>query len=160
MKKIALMTIALFALATVAFAKPSKGPKLNKWKDIAKIAAKQDLEVVENYVDRYVAKSADGKEFAFFAVSDYKDLKVTLAMSCIDGEVFSKTTCVDKESGQPAPIFTIGENDEKCLLENGGDLTFYIKEEGMAAWTKEMIFQREKLRDEIAQQYGLVIPAK
>ncbi|MCR4925882.1 MAG: hypothetical protein K5917_06310 [Clostridiales bacterium] len=157
MKKIVLVLAALFALTAMAFAKSNKGPKLNRWKDIAKIADKQDLEVVEDYVDRYVAKSADGKEFAFFAIKDYADIKVTLAMACLDGELFSKTTCVDKESGQPAPIFTINENDEKCVLENGGDLTYYINEEGMAGWTKETIFQRERLRDEIAKEYGLVI---
>lgn len=160
MKKIILMAAALFALATVAFAKPAKAPKLNNWKDAAKIADKNDLEVVSDYTDWYVAKSKDGKEFVIFAVKDYADIKVTLAMSCVDGVVNSKTTCVDKEQAQPLPIFTIGEYDEKCLLVNGGDLTYYLPEETMQGWTEECKTQRAKLFDEVAKEFGLVVSKK
>ena len=160
MKKILLMAAALFALAAVAFAKPAKAPKLNGWKDVAKIADKNDFEVASDYTDMYVAKSKDGKEFAFFAVKDYADIKVTVAMSCVDGAVFSKTTCVDKEQSQPLPIFTIGENDEKCVLVNGGDLTYYYGDDALQAWTEEGKNQRSKLRDEVANEFGLVLPKK
>ncbi len=160
MKKILLMAAALFALAAVAFAKPAKAPKLNGWKDVAKIADKNDFEVASDYTDMYVAKSKDGKEFAFFAVKDYADIKVTVAMSCVDGAVFSKTTCVDKEQSQPLPIFTIGENDEKCVLVNGGDLTYYYGDDALQAWTEECKNQRSKLREEVANEFGLVLPKK
>ena len=157
MKKIVLMAAALFALAAVSFAKPAK---VRGWKDVAKIANKNDLEVVSDYTDWYVAKGNGGKDFAIYAIKDYSDLKVTLAMSCIDGEVFSKTTCVDKENGQPEPIFSIGEYDDKCLLENGGDLTVFFATEALAAWTEETKTQRAKLLAEVSQQYGLVVPKK
>ena len=160
MKKIILMAAALLTLAAVAFAKPAKAPKLNGWKDVAKIADKNDLEVVSDYTDWYVAKSKDGKEFAFYAVKDYADIKVTLAMSCLDGAVFSKTTCVDKEQTQPLPIFTIGEDDVKCVLVNGGDLPVYYSDDALQVWTEECKNQRAKLREELANEFGLVLPKK
>ena len=160
MKKFALMAAALFALTAFAFAKPAKGPKLNGWKDVAKIADKFNLEIVNDNVDCYVAKSGDGKEFAFYAVSEYTDIRVTLAMYCLDGNVFSKTTCVDKEQSQPLPIFTLGEYDDRCLVANAGDLTIYYKEEGIKAWTEECKSQRAKLRESLAKEFGLVLPKK
>lgn len=160
MKKIIIALCALCALSAAAFAKPAKAPKLGGWKDIAKIADKNDLEVVENYKDWYVAKSSDGKEFAFYAIKDYADLKVTLAMACIDGEVYSRTTCVDKESSAPLPIFALGENDEKCIVVNADSLSVYYKEEGIVMWTEECKAQRSKLLAELSQKYGLIAPQK
>lgn len=157
MKKIAFVFVALCAFAAAAFAKPAK---VNGWKDAAKIANKNNMEVVSNYTDYYVAKGNGGKDFAIYAVKNYADIKVTLAMSCVGGEVFSKTTCVDKENGQPAPIFTIGENDKKCVVANGGDLTYFYNEEGIALWTEEIKSQRSKLLSEVAGQFGLSVSEK
>ncbi len=151
------MAAALLALAAALFA---KAPKVNGWKDVSKISNKSKLEVVSDDVEWYVAKGNGGKDFAFYAINDYSDIKVTLAMSCIGGEVYSKTTCVDKEQSQPFPIFTIGEDDKKCVNVNGGDLTYYYDDEGLSNWTEECKSQREKLRAEVAQQFGLVLPKK
>ena len=157
MKKTALMVAALFALAAASFA---KAPKVDGWKDVSKIAGKSGMEIVSDDVEWYVAKGKGGKDFAFYAIKDYADLKVTLAMSCIGGEVYSKTTCVDKEQSQPLPIFTIGEDDKKCVVANGGDLTYYYDAEALNNWTEECKNQREKLRAEVAQQFGLVLNKK
>ena len=155
MKKIVLMAAALFAFAAVSFA---KAPKVSGWKDVAKIANKNKLEVVNDEDIWYVAKGNGGKDFAFFAVKRYTDAKVTLAMSCINGEVFSKTTVVDTQDGQPEPTFVLGQNDEKATLVNGGDLTFAFNSDGLAAWSDITKEQRAKLLDEVANEYGLVVP--
>ena len=157
MKKLVLIFAALCAFAAVAFAKPAK---VKGWKDVAKIANKNDMEVVSDYTDWYVAKSKDGKDFAIYAIKDYSDIKVTLAMSCVGGEVFSRTSCVDKEAESPFPIFAIGENDEKCVVVNADSLSVYYKDEGIAIWTDECKAQRAKLLAELSQKYGLIAPQK
>lgn len=155
MKKIALMAAALFALAAVVFAKPAK---VKGWKDVAKIANKNDLEVVSDYTDWYVAKGNGGKDFAIYAVKDYADLKVTLEMSCIDGEVYSRIVCVDKEANAPLPIFALSEGADKCVVVNADSLSVYYKDEGIAIWTEECKNQRAKLLGEIAKEYGIAVP--
>ena len=154
MKKIVLMAVA-FALATVAFAKPAK---VASWKDAAKIADKNGMEVVSDDACWYVAKGNGGKDFAVYAVSDYSDIKVTLAMSCVKGEVFSKVYCEDKEAGTPFPIFALSEGDQKCVLANASSLGVYYKDEGIAIWTEECKNQKAKLLGELAKECGLVIP--
>lgn len=155
MKKLVLIFAALCAFAAVAFAKPAK---VKGWKDVAKIADKNDLEVVSDYTDWYVAKGNGGKDFAIYAVKDYADLKVTLEMSCIDGEVYSRVVCVDKEAAAPFPMFALGENDEKCVVVNADSLSVYYKDEGIAIWTEECKNQRAKLLGEIAKEYGIAVP--
>ena len=155
MKKLVLIFAALCAFAAVAFAKPAK---VNGWKDVAKIANKNDLEVVSDYKDWYVAKGNGGKDFAIYAVKDYADLKVTLEMSCIDGEVYSRVVCVDKEAGQPLPIFALTEGEQKCIVVNADSLSVYYNEEGLRIWTEECKAQRSKLLGEIAKEYGIAVP--
>lgn len=157
MKKIALFTVALFALAAAVFAKPAK---VNGWKDVAKIANKNGMEVASDDVNYYVAKGKGGKDFSIFAINDYDDIKVTLAMSCVGGEIFSKITCVDKETEAPHPVFSMGENDEKCVVVNGGDLSYFFTDEAIANWTVELKNQRSKFLDELAKEFGLVVPKK
>ncbi|MBQ6028701.1 MAG: hypothetical protein IJL24_04155 [Treponema sp.] len=155
MKKIVLLTAALFALGMFAFAKPAK---VNNWKDAAKIADKSDLEVVSDDVNYYVAKGNGGKDFAVYAVSDYSDIKVTLAMSCVKGEFYSKIFCEDKEADAPFPIFSMGDGDEKCVLANANTLNVRYTDEGIAEWTEECKNQRAKLLGAVAKEYGLVLP--
>lgn len=155
MKKIVLFTAALFALGMFAFAKPAK---VAGWKDVAKIADKNKLEVVSDDVNYYVAKGKGGKDFAIYAISDYSDIKVTLEMSCIGGEIFSRIVCVDKEAAAPFPIFALGYNDEKCVVVNADSLGVYYNDEGIAIWTEECKNQRAKLLAEVAKAYGLVLP--
>ncbi len=157
MKKIVLMAAALFALATVAFAKPAK---VNGWKDVAKIANKNKMEVVNDEDIWYIAKGNGGKDFAIYAVEKFTDAKVTVAMSCINGEIFSKTTVIDTNDGQPEPIFVLGWDDEKVNLINGGDLTFYFTDEAMADWTAIAKEQRAGILADIAKEFGLVVPKK
>ncbi len=155
MKKIVLFTAALFALGMFAFAKPAK---VAGWKDVAKIANKSGLEVVSDDVNNYVAKGNGGKDFAFYAVKDFSDATLTLAMSCIGGEVFSKITCVDKQDETPYPVFTLGEDDEKCVLSNANQLNIYFDDEGMKEWTETLKTRRAEFRSEVAKAYGLVLP--
>ena len=119
MKKIVLMAAALFALAAVAFAKPAK---VAGWKDVAKIADKNKLEVLSDYTDWYAAKGNGGKDFAFYGIKDFSDATLTLAISCIGGEVYSKITCIDKQEEAPYPVLALSEGDEKCKLVNSGEI--------------------------------------
>lgn len=155
MKKIVLFTAALFALGMVAFAKPVK---VSGWKDVAKIANKNKLEVVNDEANWYVAKGNGGKDFAFYAVKDFSDATLTLAMSCIGGEVFSKITCVDKQEDAPYPVFTLGEDDEKCVLSNANQVDVYFNDDGIKEWTETLKTRRSEFRSEVAKEYGLVLP--
>ncbi|MBO7122878.1 MAG: hypothetical protein J6V90_06320 [Treponema sp.] len=157
MKKIVLFTAALFALGMVAFAKPAK---VSGWKDVAKIANKNKMEVVNDETIWYVAKGNGGKDFAIYAIDDYDDIKVTLEMSCIGGEVYSRIICIDKEADAPFPMFALGWDDQKCVLANADNLGVYYDDAGLAAWTEECKNQRAKLLGKIAKEYGLVVPKK
>ena len=155
MKKIVLMAAALFALATVAFAKPAK---VAGWKDVAKIADKSGLEVVNDETNWYVAKGNGGKDFAFYAVNEFSDATLTLAMSCIKGEVYSRITCVDKMEEAPYPILALNEGDEKCSLVNANQVSVYFDDQGIQNWTETLKARRKEFLAEVAKEYGLVIP--
>ena len=67
MKKIALFTVALFALAAAVFAKPAK---VNGWKDVAKIANKNGMEVcITNFGARIVSIMVPNKDGEFVDVA-------------------------------------------------------------------------------------------
>ena len=154
MKKIVLMAAAL-ALATVAFAKPAK---VAGWKDVAKIADKNKLEVVNDETVWYVAKGNGGKDFAFYAIKDFSDGTLTLAMSCIGGEVYSKITCIDKQEEAPYPVLALSEGDEKCKLVNSGEIGRYFTDQGIAFWTDVLKTRRKEFLDEVAKEFGFVVP--
>ena len=154
MKK-SVLIVALCALATVAFAKPAK---VAGWKDVAKIANKNNMEVVNDEQLWYVAKGNGGKDFALFAEKVFDDARVTVAMSCVKGEVFSKTTVVDLVDGQPNPIFTLGLDDDKVRNVNADNLTIYFNDEGIAMWTDVAKEQRADILNDIAKEFGLSIP--
>ncbi|MBR5966313.1 MAG: hypothetical protein IK015_09405 [Treponema sp.] len=154
MKKIVLMAAA-FALATAAFAKPAR---VTGWKDVAKIADKNGMEVVEDKTEWFIAKSNGGKDFAVYAVCDFKDMNVTLAMSCIKGEIFSKIYCQDKANGEPYLIYSLVYGDQKCVLVNGKDFGIYAPDEEIAFWTEKCKGERASFLADLAKDYGLVIP--
>lgn len=156
MKKFVLAFAALCALCSVSFA---KAPKVGGWKDVAKIADKNGMEVVSDYTDYYVAKGNGGKDFAIYAVVEYDDAKVTLAMSCIGGDVFSKTTSVAKGGDFPGSSFSMTEKDKKCSYQAGPSADSNITEFGIYYWTATVIHLRQENRAEACQKYGLVLPA-
>lgn len=155
MKKIVLFTAALFALGMVAFAKPAK---VSGWKDVAKIANKNKLEVVNDETDWYVAKGNGGKDFAFYGVNEFSDATFTFAMSCIGGEVYSRITCVDKQEEAPYPILAMNEDDEKCVLTNGNEIEAHLDDQGTKYWTENLKARRKEFIADIAKEYGLVVP--
>ena len=154
MKKIVLMAAAL-ALAAVAFAKPAK---VASWKDVAKIADKNKMEVVNDETEWYVAKGNGGKDFAFYAIKYYSDATVTFAMSCVGGEVYSKITCIDKQEEAPYPVLAMNEGDEKCSLTNSGEIGRYFTDQGIAFWTDVLKTRRKEFLDELSKEFGLVVP--
>lgn len=154
MKKIALMAAALFALATVAFA---KAPKVSGWKDVAKIANKNGLEVVNDNVEYYVAKGNGGKDFAVYGVWAYSDATVYFSMSSIKGEVFSSAKLVYKGGEFPGESYAMGETDRKCVHDFGPtDAT--ITDLGLLIGTADLMNQRQKVRAQVAGEFGLVLP--
>lgn len=154
MKK-SVLIVALCALAAAAFA---KAPKVSGWKDVAKIANKNKLEVVNDEDLWYVAKGNGGKDFALFCEKIFQDARVTLAMSCIKGEVFSKTTAVDLVDGQPEPIFVLEQGADKVRNVNADNLTIYFKDEAIAAWTNFAKEQTADILKDVAGEYGIVPP--
>ncbi len=156
MKKIVIMTAALLALAAAAFA---KAPKVKGWKDVAKIAGKQGMEVVSDYTDRYVAKKNGGKNFVFYAEKKYADMTVTLAMTCVDGDVFSSCTMLLKSDGAPVK-FGMEEQEKKARLVDAGGQGIYFDDAATFLNTTALMEERALLRADVVKEAGLVLPEK
>lgn len=154
MKKIVLMAVAL-ALATVAFAKPAK---VAGWKDVSKIADKNKMEVVNDDTNWYVAKGNGGKDFAFYAVKEFADATITLAMSCVKGEVYSRISWVDKRAEAPYPVLAMNGGDEKCSLVNASQVEIYYDDQTIKECTETLKKDLKDISSEVAKNYGLVIP--
>lgn len=159
MKKTLSIVLAGLALLSSVFAKSVKitSDKLTTWKNVAKISDAIGLEVIENYDDLLVTKSQDGKTFTIFykEVYDSGD-SIQLGLVCVDGEVFSRALYTEKGDSTPER-YTLQETDKEVRFDDGGNGE-YLNEFGRPYYTMNVMELRYNIRNNIAKEYGLVIP--
>ena len=162
MKKLSACILSLLLVISAGFAKEKTmritSDKLTTVKAVSKIADFRGMDVIENFLDLYIAKDSDSDDFAVFIKKSFEDgTSVQFAMVCLEGDLFSRSVYTEKGSNGFKEQCILQEYDKNVRFNDGGN-NEYLNTLGLPLYTVIVMNLRNNIRNYLVKEYSLVLP--